>query len=258
MSANKIEGYVRPPITEAVIGLTFADTIDNKTLETVSKQFAGHYPAHQAVKNVEFHFDLTEGAGKKHEAVATQSEVHGHKRSTPDMSEIVLVLPTSLVVSQLAPYPSWDVFFKRFLRDWRIWKRSVKHRVIKRIGVRYINRIDIPVDGLIVNHELYLSVYPKVPELLSPLNAFVVQTISGFDDIKCRLTLNSAVVESPVLNRQSFSLDLDIAREVEVPQKDKDIFALLESMRVKKNLVFESCITERARTELFGGALHVK
>lgn len=258
MPAKNIEGYARAPITEAVIGVTFSDTFDHNTLESVSKQFAKNYPAHQAVKNVEFHFDLTETDGKKPGAVARQSEVHGHKRSSPDMSEIVLALPTSFVVSQLAPYTSWDVFFKRFRRDWRIWKRTVGHRVIVRIGVRYINRIDIPVDGPVVEHEQYLTVYPKVPDLLSPLNAFAVQTLSGFDDIMCRLTLNSSLVESPVLNYQSFSLDLDIAREFEVPQTDKAVFALLESMRIKKNLVFESCITERARTELFGGTQDVK
>lgn len=89
--------------------------------------------------------------------------------------------------------------------------------------------------------------------MLSLLIAGAVQTISYFEDIKCKLTLNSGVVESPILNHMSFFLDLDVGREIDVPQKDTDIFELLEKMRLKKNQVFEACISQRTRDEIFNG-----
>ena len=254
MPAVKFESYGRPPITEAVIGINFSENVGKELLLTASDRLGKHYPVHQPLKNLSIRLNLTDQPGKRPSAVSNLAEIRGHRRSSHDMSELALVLPDALVVSQLAPYPSWEVFSKRFVRDWRIWKRAVGHRTVSRIGVRYINRIDIPIVNSVAEHQRYLNVFPHVPDLLSPLGAFAVQTISSFDDIKCRLTLNSAVIDSPILNHQSFILDLDIAREIDIPQADKDIFLLLEAIRLKKNQVFEACISQRARDEIFRGA----
>jgi uncharacterized protein (TIGR04255 family) len=45
-------------------------------------------------------------------------------------------------------------------------------------------------------------------------------------------------------------LDIDIFMVSNTPQKDDDIYQLLNEIRVKKNETFEACITNRAR-ELF-------
>jgi uncharacterized protein (TIGR04255 family) len=45
-------------------------------------------------------------------------------------------------------------------------------------------------------------------------------------------------------------MDIDVSQSTSVPQNDEDIFALLNEMRVKKNNVFEACVTDQSR-ELF-------
>ena len=67
------------------------------------------------------------------------------------------------------------------------------------------------------------------------------------EDLECMLTINSAAVPAPILNYASFVIDQDISRETNIPQKDDDIFALIQKIRVRKNEVFESCVTDRAR-----------
>ena len=243
------EGYKYPPVTEAVIGINFAVDLSKPVLKSVSDKLSKNYPLHQPLQNVSVKFNLSLEAGKDHKA--STEVVEGHRRSSQDMTELALALPNSLVVSQLAPYPSWATFVKRFVRDWKLFKKTVGYRQINRIGVRYINRIDIPVTGPLVNHEQFLNVFPQIPDILSPLIAGAVQTISYFEDIKCKITLNSGVVESPILNHSSFILDLDFAREIDLPQNDAGILELLEAMRLKKNEVFEACISQRARDEIF-------
>jgi uncharacterized protein (TIGR04255 family) len=155
------------------------------------------------------------------------------------------------VISQLAPYPGWDGFFRRFVRDWTIWKKSAGYRKVGRVGVRYINRIDIPLAGRPVIEETeFLNVYPHIPKELGPTNAYGVQAVLPILDINCRLTLNSSVVPSPLLNHVSFIIDQDIAKEVDTPQSDENLYELLNAIRLKKNEIFEACITDRAR-ELF-------
>ena len=248
---TRSEGYKYPPVTEAVIGINFAEDIGKVLLKSISDKLAKNYPIHQQLQNISVNFDLSPHAGKDRNQVTEVDE--GHRRSSQDMTELALALSNSLVVSQLAPYPSWAIFAKRFMRDWKLVKKSIGYREINRVGVRYINRIDIPATGPLVHHEEFLNVFPRIPDMLNPLMAGAVQTVSYFDDIKCKLTLNSGVVESPILNHRSFLLDLDVGREFDVPQKDKDIFELLEAMRLKKNQVFEACISQRARDEIFNG-----
>lgn len=74
------------------------------------------------------------------------------------------------------PYPGWENFFQRFVRDWELWKRVVGHQHVIRIGVRYINRIDIPITGPVVDYESFLSIYPKLPDELGSVLAYGIQT----------------------------------------------------------------------------------
>jgi uncharacterized protein (TIGR04255 family) len=236
--------YKRPPITEAVIEMRFAAPIDSATLDKVSSAFKPLYPGEEFLKGVQFqmNLDVTSSAPQTIEQM-------GYRRSSPDQTHILVLMPPSLIMSQLAPYPGWDQFFGRFCRDWDIWKKSVGYRKIIRIGVRYINRIDIPSSDPVVYEEHFLNVYPHIPEVLGPVMQYAVQAQLPIVDIGCNLTLNSSVVPSPLLGHRSFVIDQDIGKD-NPPQNDDDIYNVLNEIRVIKNRVFEACITDRAR-ELF-------
>ncbi|MBI5910036.1 MAG: TIGR04255 family protein [Betaproteobacteria bacterium] len=240
--------YKHPPITEAVIEISFAMPMDSSEVDKVSNKFRSHYPQNQKVQNVKVAVRLP--AGQKETPKAKFNREAGHRRSSSDMTELLVLWRSAFVVSQLAPYPGWDAFFQRFVRDWKVWKRVMGFQPIGRLGVRYINRIDLPLSGHVVEHETFLNVYPKLPDILGPVGAYAVQAVLPIEDIGCRLTLNSAVVPAPILGHASFVIDQDIAKEVDLPQSDEAIYELLNEIRVRKNNVFEACISDRAR-ELF-------
>ena len=238
--------YKRPPITEAVIEMRFSDPIDSVTLDKVSSAFKALYPQEEILRHVQFQMNLDVTVP----APQTTGQI-GYRRSSPDQTHILLLMPMppSFIMSQLSPYPGWDQFFGRFCRDWDIWKKSVGYKKIIRIGVRYINRIDIPSSDPIVYEEDFLNVYPRIPEVLGPMMQYAVQAQLHIADIGCDLTLNSSVVPSPLLGHRSFVIDQDIGKD-NPPQNDDGIYNLLNQIRVTKNRVFEACITDRAR-ELF-------
>jgi uncharacterized protein (TIGR04255 family) len=165
-------------------------------------------------------------------------------------TQIVILWPTSFVFSQLAPYPGWDDFFERFVRDWALWKKAVSYHKISRVGVRYINRIDIPITGDVIHYEEFLNVYPRIPDEVGPVFTYGIQTQAPCPEIDGRITINSASVPSPLLGYSSFIFDQDIYKETNIPQTDESLYKLLNQIHVKKNAVFEACITDRAR-ELF-------
>jgi uncharacterized protein (TIGR04255 family) len=241
--------YKRPPITEAVIGLRFADPIDSATLDKVASALKPLYPREDILKGV--HFQMRLDATSPAPQSIEQEIGNGYRLSSPDQTHILILtpMPPSLSMSQLAPYPGWDQFFGRFRRDWDVWKKSVGYRKIIRVGVRYINRIDIPTTDPIVYEEQFLNVYPHIPEVLGPMMQYAVQTQLSIADIGCILTLNSSVVPSPLIGHRSFVIDLDIGKD-SPPQNDDAIYELINRIRGAKNHVFEACITDRAR-ELF-------
>jgi uncharacterized protein (TIGR04255 family) len=244
----KNSNYKRPPITEAVIGINFATPIHADVLQKANERFAKHYPQHQAVQNFTVAIGMVDGKP----STEPQHNELGHRRNDVDMTQLLVLWCSAFTLAQLAPYPGWEAFIGRFTRDWKIWKRAGSRRDIVRVGVRFINRIDIPLSNGIVEHEKYLAVYPKLPVLFRAIDAYAMQARIPLDH-GCHLTLNSAAVPSPIIGHNSFVLDLDIAKDHDLPQNDDDLLHLLNQIRKMKNDVFESFITNRAR-KLFNNA----
>lgn len=240
--------YKKPPITEAVIEIRFGDPpIDAADLDKASTRFAASYPFKQAVKNL----DVAVGVPARLEdrPTAEVRERVGHRLLSNDPSEILLLWPFAFVVSQLAPYPGWDIFFGRFERDWTNWKKVVGFRKVSRVGVRFINRIDVPITDGIIEESEYLNVYPQLPDALGQITGYGVQVQSPIRDMGCNLVINSAAVPSPLLGHGSFLVDIDIAMDINAPQSDEEIYKLLNQIRGKKNDVFEACFTPKAKDQ---------
>ncbi len=247
--------YPTPPILEAVIGITFAQTLDGKALAKADERIGKHYPAHEDVHQTNFNVSLNIGEDRKMIAAPTEgTTVHGHKRTNPNLDELTILMPNSITVSQLAPYPGWDTFMARFKRDFHGYMGRQKTRQLSRVGVRYINRIDIPVSGEIIEHEQYLNFHPRVPDTLGPIVGYGMQVSFDIEKIDGQVTLRTTPVASPTLGHASFMLDIDVYTTSNLPMNEAALYELLGHMRVAKNRVFEECITQRARQEIFGHA----
>jgi uncharacterized protein (TIGR04255 family) len=248
-SAVLAQPYKRPPITEAVIHITFGTAASAADLDKVNRNLIDFYPQYQPTRNVNLEFAVPPDVAAAPSA-RLKNNVSGHRRSSDDESKIIVLWPTSIIFSQLAPYPGWQEFFGRFVRDWTLWKKILGYRTIVRVGVRYINRIDIPITGPEITYEKYLNVYPHLPNDMSKVFAYGVQVQLPFPEIEGKIVVNSSTVPSPMLNMASFLLDQDLFKDNDCPQNDEGVYKLLEEIHVKKNAVFEACITDRAK-ELF-------
>jgi uncharacterized protein (TIGR04255 family) len=235
--------YKRAPITEAVIELRFAQTIDSETLQKAVRRVRSEYTFEDPEREVNVQLDM---ATQKTEFRHAWS---GVKLSSLERTDVSMFRTNSFACSRLAPYLGWETFQPRAARDWDALRKTTGPLVLARIGVRYINRVDVPVAAdVAIRVEDYLNVGPRSPEVDEPITGYTVQIVRplGVDD--CGLILNSAIVPSPLIGFASFLLDLDVYREKDLPRRDDELWALIEQMRHHKNRVFESCITDRART----------
>jgi uncharacterized protein (TIGR04255 family) len=241
--------YKRPPIVEAIIEFRFENPVSKELVDKLERRFLTHYPAlpQQGVA-WNFNVDTTSTAAK------VEQQFQSYKLTSTDGTDLLVLGVTSFGVSRLAPYEGWAPFVTRTKRDWEIWRRMVGHQRVTRIGVRYINRIDIPApNNEPVELPSFLTLFPVRPEFpglgVPPMDAFSMSLVLPLD-ADCKLTLNVGNVASPLVKTQSVLLDIDVAREVDVPQREEDIWSFLERIRDLKDIVFETCVTDRSR-ELF-------
>ena len=224
--------YKAPPIIEAAIEIRFSPSLEPAELPAVSAAFASSYPNQETVRNIELALSLALATNAAPVPEARQTTAQ--KRTKPETGAVIVFLPSSVVVAQLAPYPGWGEFFSRFRSDWKIWKDQVGGRKITRVGVRFINRLDIPLIDNIAEESEYLTIYPQFPNAFGPALAYGLQVRFPPDAFGLQVTLNSANVPSPILGHAAIIFDQDVAADMPTSQDDSDMTMLLERMRDKK------------------------
>ncbi len=237
--------YKRPPITEAVVEIKIDPPIESALLDRVQARLLESYPLPPQRIML-----TTVQVGD--EAPKIQHEPQGYKLTAPDGAGLVTVAANLISTSRLAPYQGWEPFIATARANWEVWKRLVGWRRITRIGVRYINRIDVPNPE---DRSLELGDYFKfsiqLPPLeLPPMTSFAANCMLPLGKEQFTLILNAGSVPSPLVKTASFILDVDISREADLPQNDDGLWTLIGHIREHKNFVFEGCITDLTR-ELF-------
>jgi uncharacterized protein (TIGR04255 family) len=232
--------YPRAPITEAVIDFQFAEMVDARVCDRAKNRLKQIYP--NTTDWIEYHVEVN----PQTKASEFHERVRGFRLSDLDETCVVIVANTRFAVSRLAPYAGWDEFRERLVRDWKTFKSVAGYKKIARIGVRYINRIDIPLAGKPIELSDYIRFYLEVPQPpFPPIDQQFSQAV--FSVAGRKIVLNTGTVPSPLIGYGSVALDIDIACDTNVPQTDDEILSYLETVRDQKNMLFEACITDRAR-----------
>ncbi len=233
--------YKRPPITEAVIEVRLDGAITRENVDKVQKRLLETYPFSQETQIV--------GVEVSDTSAKVQQQFQGYRLTNKDGADTILISPSSIASARLAPYEGWEKLIVTARQNWDVWKRLIGYRKVVRVGVRYINRIDVPepAEGGVRIAD-YLSFHPQLPNIgLPPLANFTMNTVSSLGKDECKLTLNAGSVPSPLVKTVSFVLDLDVSRDSNMPQNDDDLWGLIGKIRDHKNAVFEGCITNLSR-----------
>jgi len=237
--------YKRAPITEAVVELAFNSSPEDKRRSKAFATFRKHYPNFKEINSKSIEVEVRDDG----DAISTKNTLK-HQFSSSDITQLLITSESSLLFAQLAPYQGWDLYKERITRDWATWIKHTGHNEVNRIGMRYINRIDIPATNPVTWYENYVTVYPNLPKIIDPSLSHSVNIKVLLDDLESLLTLNSSVVKSPIPEHIAIVLDFDISRKFKTAPSNDEIYEHIDLARKKKNEIFEACITDKAR-ELF-------
>jgi len=239
--------YSHAPITEAVVEfrVTQRPTLTLDELNGLGTA-ESEYPLITPRFDVQGEFELTDVA------VSTSARrIHsGYVFSREDRSQIFQARLDGFSFSRLPPYDTWGPFAEEAVRIWRRYVAVARPISVDRIGVRYVNRIDVPKDSIEIKD--YLNVWPEIPETMPQvLQGYFLQLGVPLQQFDSTVTINSTIVAPPVEAVTSLLLDLDtyaLTRLVpETADFDESILARLADLRMAKNFVFEAAITDETR-----------
>ena len=247
MSAQR--PYKRPPVAEAAIELRFENSVSQSDLERAAARLEKDYPVSELEFAQNVNVDMVAGSA------TFSSAWQGIKRSSADRTDVTIFRIGALVIGHLAPYRGWEHLFERTKDAWLVLARATGENIaLSRIGVRYINRVDIPDnDSSEISLFDYVRFHPQAPEGLIqnvPITEYYSHIVYPLPEDGLAAKVVAANAISPLVRHKSIILDIDLFRDHDLPRRADGIWELVSVMRDRKNKIFEMCVSDKAR-ELF-------
>src|SRR5689334_8455149 len=132
--------YSKAPITEATIDLRVAVPEDFALarLDAFQSVLSDGYDEKQNI-----HFEEFLVQPQAH-ATTHRSQQIGFRFVKSDRRRIVQARMNGFAFSLLAPYERWEIFANEARMLWDRFRDHVSPVAVTRLGVRYINRLDVP------------------------------------------------------------------------------------------------------------------
>ena len=239
--------YRHPLVTDAVIDLrvTLAPESDLGTLGGLADSLSQDYPRRETTYTGTFHADFTLPAEGGPSVQATQHP-DGLRLFNADGLDVVHLGLSGFTHSRLKPYTGWEKFSAEARRLWETYKRECQVQKVTRAAIRYIDRLDLPASEHVAE---YLLLRPHLPKgfPVGRVEGFFQQLQMPLEDPEGKVVVNVARLMDPDPEIRSFVLDYDLFREGIWEPDDAALWVFLESLRHRKNELFEASITDRTR-----------
>lgn len=237
----------RAPIAEAVIEVRARAeaTWEESGIRSSLQRQLPAYP--NIVSQREFAHELQVGPG--HESVQTHRDLgwKGLRFESADHVHIVQFNRDGYVFSRLRPYDHWEQFHGEAFRLWHVHKDLAHPAEVQRLGLRFINRIELPLDG--PRPDDYLLMPAEVLKGLElPRAGFLHRDVLGVPGYPYVITIVRTVQPVQTSGSKGFGLifDIDVFTTEPFDLQDDLLKRRLAEMRWLKNKVFFGSITEQA------------
>jgi uncharacterized protein (TIGR04255 family) len=236
--------YGRPPIQEALCEVHFdGPPLKLLDLQKLIPVWSAELSGEQRVieeKNVNFNLGPN--------GIQFQEDKQGHRLicRSPDNMNLVQASGAFIVVNRLAPYPGWNEFFAAtIMRRVAELQGALGERKIRRIGLRYINRIEVPQVPFVWSDWFAPSLtFPD--HLRSGPSTFQAQ-LHKVLEAEIRLIINlSAVTPATPEGKTPVFIDLDVIWEG-APIEVTRIRDQLDRVHSPHRLAFEGYLTDKVR-----------
>jgi uncharacterized protein (TIGR04255 family) len=239
------EHLPRAPIVEAVIDIRARATqkLEESSLRSILEARLDGYGFLDSQRQ----FQLKVVGGQPPSQTVQDLGWKGVRFRSADEKHIAQFNRDGFVFSRLEPYADWQQLFGEGRRLWNFFKELAQPTAIHRIGLRFINRIQLPPAEL--RFEDYIRPAPIPPAGLElPFHGFMHHDVLAVPGHPYAINIIRTIQPSTGNGGAGIGVILDIdvftAQEFE-PDEAKLVHRLLE-MRWLKNKAFFGSVTEKA------------
>lgn len=240
------ERFERAPITEALLDIRvqLPNQINLARLATFQDGVKERYPTKRERVSWQFGFQV------KPETVPDTFKPSGRPDGylflSPDERQLVQARLDGFTFNRLKPYDKWVAFREEAKQLWLHYIRIATPERITRLGLRYINRIEIPMP--IRELSDYILTTPEMaPELPQSLDSFFMRLVVR--DPNSQAVAIITLTMEPVIDQKVLPLifDIDVFREAVFNSNDNGIWDTMEKLHELKNIIFFKSITEKTK-----------
>lgn len=238
--------YRREPIVEAIMDIRIVSTAEYtiQKLSLANVGFSSEYPKRAQTFRQRIQGILTSDIPE----VTAEQLATGFVFVSADEHQQYRVTAEGLTFNRLAPYVGWSAFRDEGRRLWAQFRNALGDSVVvSRVGLRYINRIEIPIQDGTVDLVQYFTTIPVSPELPQPIKGFFMRLEFYLPEVDGTLAVVVAGTPTSRKNHIGVLLDLDVFKVVSSPMSEDELWKTIELLRNAKNQAFEACITDRTR-----------
>lgn len=235
--------YPNPPIQETICEVHFdlGEPLLLQRIELLKDVWSTGYPEQKVVQERSVNFHLSP------EGIQTKEGNLGHRLicKTADGKRLVQLSGLFFAANQLRPYPGWEEAFRdTILQRFQDLQTTIGSLKFKRVGLRYINRIDVPQVPLVWEEWFQLKLpVPKLPG--SRRREFQMQFHQQLPESR-RFIINLANLTSPDGKVSPVILDLDLIWEGP-PREPEELPSVLEHIHGPHRLAFEAYLRDKVR-----------
>ena len=238
--------YRNPPVVEALCEIYFAesswdDTVPGAFYERIKSDF----PVKRRREIQEAQITM----GPDTASAGVQRLPPWMQFRTEEGNLMIQVAENLVVVNQLLPYRHFENWEPIIYETLNVYNEVALPERIVRMGLRYINRIEIP--GTIIAMEDYFTIYPNLPPSLGNRHgAFLVRVEVPQPDPghTVLITFGTSVPPQQVEGKQAFMLDLyDIAAQLDISPNENELNREIQQAHDNVVIAFEDSITDRLR-----------
>jgi uncharacterized protein (TIGR04255 family) len=200
------------------------------------------YPTRQERIAWEGRFEIKEGSPPEVEVPSGGPD--GYLFFSPDGKKIVQARKDGFTFNKLKPYTHWEDFIQEARQLWEHYIDIANPSSIVRLGLRYINRIEIPLPLNDLNQ--YILTAPQLsPEIPYSLSGFFMRLVVQNPQIPAMAIITETIEQSNE-NNLPLIFDIDVIHETNM-NPTEEIWSRFTEMQKFKNTVFFNSITEDGR-----------
>jgi uncharacterized protein (TIGR04255 family) len=244
--------YRDPPVAEAIIRYQWDAPIpwNVTTPGLLFEHLRGRYPEEPKVQNL-LQADMGQ-AGSADSNTRIQVVAGAQKLGflADGGTRILTVSPEDISVHGLPPYEGWEALEARFTEGLTLLSDvfSPVPRQVARVGVRYINRIEIPSEEFQLEEYFTLG-FTFPPEFPGDISNFLDRVEFVYPGEPVKLSYTWASAEAPV-GVSGFVLDFDFGYFAEDDPIPLDMARdVVRDLKAREALLFESMLRDRLREQ---------